>query len=1197
MTVCNQLEYIIMLASTSKNDDISIEIKSEVKEMKPTKYFAINPEGEFVVEFVVKENFEFELQLYNVDLDYNLKLENTPDLFNQETSYRKLSPLPKVFSFTKTDQENQELTTSPTQFSFIDTNLEAIKNTNILRWSVSVSDKSTNVSEFREFRLLAISCISLEDMDYYTKDSSERDTTETQNKGFTFVFIIVKLEENYLIRNDKMLSLEYGGIVRLFSNNDNNKKKGSKRPDEGFIIILTLSGICKYHLKMRNIYININDTQKLKYPKRIYNAINNNIFFEDQDRSAYNLTCAYIESCLNKHYFLVDTIKDEIGYIELYDLKTNQLVNIFQRKILNKWILLDHPTSSYAISNNNKLLAYVSSSIKGIEIYSIECGLKIADIANLYTSDKKIYNKTDDKADERTDEETDDVKIFIDFFHNDEMLFIYLSEDKWTVWNIFGSLRASVKLEKPGFAMKLPLVEFGDHYKIKKSNSFMIVNQDDKLVVYDDYIIDKYFKCYKGNNKQNWKSLSNEYLLKNDFNNKVRDLNDNESNLDKNYKILEPWLLDSCGYSQYSFYLGEKKKGQNDRLLLIGNHTIQVWYIQDKKRSLEFIHVPLSHARSFDMHKISEKELRGWELQAIKVNDFNYWTGKFKLRIQNIEDPHQIKIDEIKMEDDEDFLNVPIYACYAFKYLSAYKKVEWHLSKDRKLKFSRILNHTRRIILRFVRLHPTTWRLLDVRHDLMNVLIETRDYELVNDILSYGKSTHIPQHLPWSGKKNPIHTALSDPTMLALFLEYYSNNATNNIGWMNTVVGIIPELYSNKEMNKKEDGNIYCIRMKLICKQLDLFSFEYIEIPPELDGLLKVYVPITQLIPQDSKLSLKEIASDKAGDIRVVPLPNFTTTERMLSDVRRINRTIIQKLIVLPKYLYFKDEDYSPFIRIIKKVDLDILCENPSLGAVINWMWYSSKSYWSRTLYSFILYFLIYSIISWAYIAHLQITGALQHFPIMTIIVLFYYLSYNHIAIELSQLYHNKKYFSDLFNLVDLSSLIIPICIFSYILINYYTFDSGFKNAESSETTEDGPFSNIVSAILAVYDWSSISLDAWNFWPLTLISVIGNAVKNSRRIYGYQIDFIYDFALLDRSLEFNELDSKFTDKLNIKYICFNDDPSITDSWKEKSEQEKSKPYPNFPKLHRSGIESWLTESCLFIWERKEETLDIKFWFD
>ncbi|CAG8451466.1 6719_t:CDS:2 [Cetraspora pellucida] len=1122
-----------MLASTSKNDDVSIEVKPEVKEMKPTKYFAINPEGDFVVEFVVKENFEFELQLYNIELDDSLKLENNPDLFNQESSYRKLSPLSKEFSFTKTDQENQEPTTFPTQFSFIDTNLEAIKNTNILRWSVSVSDKSANLSEFREFRLLAISCISLEDMDYYTKDSSERDTTETKNKGFTFVIIIVRLEEHYLIRNDKMLSLEYGGIVRLFSNNDNDKKEGSQRPDERFLIILTLSGICKYHLKMRNIYININSIQKLKYPKRIYSAINNNIFFEDQDRSAYNLTCAYIESCLNKHYFLVDTIKDEIGYVELYDLKTNQLVNIFQRTILNKWILLDHPTSSYAISNNNKLLAYVSSFIKGIEIYSIECGLKIAEIPNLYTSGKKIYKKTYDKADERTEEETDDVKIFIDFFHNDEMLFIYLSEDKWTVWNIFGTLRASVKLGKPGFVMNLPLVEFGDHYKIKQSNSFMVVNQDDKLVVYDDFIIDKYFKYYKGNGKQNWKSLSNEYLSTNDFNNKARDINNNESNLDENYKILEPWLLNSFGYSQYSFYLGAKKKGQNDRLLLIGNHTIQVWYIQDKKRSLEFIHVPLSHARSFDMHKISEKELNGWELQTIKVNDFNYWTGKFKLRIQNIEDPHQIKIDEIKMEDDEDFLNVPIYACYAFKYLSAYKKVEWHLSKDRKLKFSRILNHTRRIILRFVRLHPTNWRLLDVRYDLMNVLIETGDYELVNDILSFGKSIHIPQHLPWSGEKNTIHTAFSDPTMLALFLEYYSNNAANNIGWMNTVVGIIPELYTNEEMNRKEDESYIYYAQKLFyhscfsSKQLDLFSFEYIEIPPELDGLLKVFVPITQLIPQDSKLSLKKIASDKAGDIRVVPLPNFTINERMLSDVRRINRTIIQKLLVIPKYLYFKDEDYSPFIRIIKKIDLDILCENPSLGAVINWMWYSSK----------------------------------------------------------------------------------------FILLGYsYYIGLG----ETTEEESNGPFSNIVSAILAVYDWSSISLDAWNFWPLTLISVIGSfifitilqnviisfmsdgitdAVKNSRGIYGYQIDFIYDFALLDRSLEFNELDSKFEDKLNIKYICFYDDPSITSSWKEKSEQVKSKPYPNFPKLHRSGIESWLTESCLFIWERKEETLDIKFWFD
>ncbi|KAF0530358.1 hypothetical protein F8M41_012204 [Gigaspora margarita] len=64
-----------------------------------------------------------------------------------------------------------------------------------------------------------------------------------------------------------------------------------------------------------------------------------------------------------------------------------------------------------------------------------------------------------------------------------------------------------------------------------------------------------------------------------------------------------------------------------------------------------------------------------------------------------------------------------------------------------------------------------------------------------------------------------------------------------------------------------------------------------------------------------------------------------------------------------------------------------------------------------------------------------------------------------------------------------------------------------------------------------------------------------DAVKDSKHgVYRFQIDFIYDFALLEKSLEFNNLDSKFKDKIRAKYIFFYNDPNITSSWKEISEK-------------------------------------------
>ncbi|CAG8474069.1 2640_t:CDS:2 [Cetraspora pellucida] len=917
-----------MLASPS----VQIEIEAEIR-----KYVAVSPKGDFVVEFVVKENFEFELKIHITEIL------NNKDVGDRISSKSKLSGIPTTFEFTKGQ-------------------LDLINNgrTNILRWSVAVSDKST------EFRILAISCVNLEDMKYYKKNSSEMHLSETKTNGFTFVFII---DDNYSISNiEEKSSIEYGGIVELFSSQN----------DEYFLMILTLSGICKYHIKDKSI--NDKNLQRLKYPRRTYNAIINNINarFDDYDFDkacyvAYYSICEYIESCLHKHYFLVDTIKEGLEYMELYDLKTNQLVNIFKRRNLDQSVLLDLSTLSYTISDNNRLLAYVPSSTGDIIIYSVESGIEIAKIEH-FINIKDAFGQ-----------------IFIDFFG--EKLLIYHSKDEWFVWNIFGSLQDSVKLGNPGFIVELPLAK---KFGVQRSNSSIVVDMGSELVIYDDLIIDKYLQYLKKNGEQHWKQLPIEYFSMQNLYNHILNLHNKSSiekldkyfskkslqssyknitlekldiapheklnleALDKNYVIIEPWSTESFGSfgsfgrPRYSFYLDEEKK----KLLLIGSHTIQVWHRYDqghkKKRSLEFIHIPLSH-----LHNIFELDMKKLDLQVIKVIDFKYCTGKFKLSIQI---------------NDE--------------YFSAYKKLEQFLNKDKKLRFNDIIKQTRRIIFRFIRLHPTAWRLLDIRFDLMSVLIETGDYELVYSILSSKKLTHVPQYFSWSDwpdRKNTIRTALSDRNMLALLLDYYTKHAEDNIGWMNTVADVIPELYkSNKTKEEKKGDKIgwmntvhklyksfiifhkiesYTYYAQMLFynsrfgdKKLDLLSFEFLKISPELDGLLKVFIPITQLIPQDSELDLQEI------EIR---------TE---------------------------------------------------------------------------------------------------------------------------------------FNIII-------------------------------------------------------------------------------------VDFIYDFALLERSLELNEIDSKFKDKLNAKYICYSDDPSITDSWKKKSEQMKLKLNSKLSKLRISDFETWTTESCEFIWKKEIETVD------
>ncbi|CAG8800613.1 1739_t:CDS:2, partial [Dentiscutata erythropus] len=232
----------------------------------------------------------------------------------------------------------------------------------------------------------------------------------------------------------------------------------------------------------------------------------------------------------------------------------------------------------------------------------------------------------------------------------------------------------SVKLEELEFIEELRL--------IGPSKSLMVVYNGNEIDIYDDLFVDKYLRYLKRNTEQDWKKLSKE-----DLDNKIQ-----ESELDKHHNMLEPWHCiadaDLCA-PQHWFYLDEKK----EKVLLIEKGP--------KKRSLEFIYVPLSQL------PLPHKEiLDNWENKTMKVMEIKYCIRKFKLNIQ--------------IEDNKESLKIKFFA------------------EEFRLKFYDIIEEKRKIILRFIRLYPITWRLLDFRFDLMSVIIEAEDHELVNDILSFG---------------------------------------------------------------------------------------------------------------------------------------------------------------------------------------------------------------------------------------------------------------------------------------------------------------------------------------------------------------------------------------------------------------------------------------------------------------------------
>ncbi|CAG8597192.1 3712_t:CDS:2, partial [Scutellospora calospora] len=606
--------------------------------------------------------------------------------------------------------------------------------------------------------------------------------------------------------------------------------------------------------------------------------------------------------------------------------------------------------------------------------------------------------------------------------------------------------------------------------------------------------------------------------------------------------------------------------------LLIGNNTIQVW---DNKK-LDFICIINKNPY--------EPELPYEKFQVTKIR---LGPSKFDIILKERNNDKEIRV---KIEHEDDIINIVRNAIDALTYLYSQSKSVNLAVGGKRSTFNEIVKQTRNIIKRFISLYPNVWRLLDFRYKLMLIFIELKDFSLIAYILfgnknlsDYDSEKHISSSLSViivndnesdiktklksiiskndskfhesTEQNRPLHSWLvpleyllpeyhkniirknekrefiketyinmNNMTMLTYFLEYYSTNAMNNIGWMNIVNEIIPILY---EINYGWYVQEFFYNTCFGNKRLDSPTLKFHEIKKRSKNSLKVFIPVTQLIPHDNNLELKSISDNEIPYIRMVPLINLSTNKDNLSTQSTFKKVLI-KLFLPGKYSSIKNEDYSPFIRLLKLIGKDdVFYEIPSMEAIMTWMWYSSKYHWRHTLQIYVIYLLTYSIISWAYIAHLEITGQAP----------------------------------DTYDVVD-------------------------SNSNSNETLytmvgeiPDNPFSNLLSSIVAVYGWDSIPLDSWNFWPLVIINVIGgflfvivfgniiisfmgdafsNAERASRRgVLKLHTSLIYDYACLEGSSlasKTSNFDILFKDKLNVRYICFLDEQDLTREWKEKSKE-------------------------------------------
>ncbi|KAF0436922.1 transient receptor potential channel pyrexia-like [Gigaspora margarita] len=947
---------------------------------------------------------------------------------------------------------------------FTNKQLELIKSKNKLSWSVAVSDKSSSITNFR---LLAISCISHNDMALKIENPSKK------LSGFTIVFTI----KNYSINKIISQFNEYSGIIKLFFKNDDIQNANGC-----LLIIFNIS-------EKKNIAMN--------YYNDYYNKHVNHLHL-GPERIRY-LNMEYIKTCLNKHYFLADTMLEGSQYMDLYDLKTNQLVNTFQRRNLSGSGLTYRP-GFFEISKNNKFLAYKFKSTRRVKLYSIECGLEAASI-RIAETDETFYDY-----------------YFLHFFSDDVRLLIYrINTNEWSIWDIFGSVQKSIQLEnRPEFEFNL---------------------QNNELAIYDDLISDKYLKSLKRKvNKSDLKSLSLEEI----FMKKSQDKHEyfiwefnKASELNEYYHVIEPWLgrTGQDTGPQYSVYLDEKKE-------IIGKFTIQIWRDHVENRTLEFI--------------------------------------------------NSNSIFEIEMGDDvyDDVIKAAKEACNALIYLNKWSQMPNYGYAVSFFKINEIVKQTRNIIVRFIQLYPIVWRLLDFRFNLMSTLIKANEHTLIKYILFDEKKeetlvdvseNHILKTLDYIVSEMKIKIPdsdldIDDPVFLGFLLEYYSNKATKEIGWMITVTDIIPRLYSENNKNS----------------ELNISSFEFLEIPPSMENSLKVFIPVTQLIPQNSVLEAKMLSQ--------YIIPN-----------------ILMSKFYPGKYAHQEDY-YSPFLKLIEKIESNdsfyyffyltyyqIVVEfNQFLHK--GWVYFTDVFNYSDLFTLFLsLYISLYVLINYytfengfknaessltfVFIVFISILGIWYQL----IVQLRFFTGFTHYLNILHNIIDYLKSFLLFFALTVIGmghTLFILLGYPQYIGLNQSSNTYEFSNESGvdynvTEEETDNSFSTIFSAIVAAYNWNSIPLDNWDFWPLIIISVIGNiafviilqnviisfmsaAFDNAdedgkRAVLNFQRGLISYYAFLEDSIfttRCSEFDSNLKDKLRMRYICFYNEESITIKWVERSKEWK-----------------------------------------
>ncbi|GBC40667.1 uncharacterized protein OCT59_029180 [Rhizophagus irregularis] len=948
-------------------------------------------------------------------------------------------------------------------------------------WSLAVSNEITLPDRTTDV-LIAVSC--------FDDDVNNADSTIKH----TWVISSVKQARISSSINDM------GGIIKFLD----DESSVSEKTD---LALINSYGISRFSIHHNKINSMINEN----YVHGWFNL------FSDKSVENFNLPSKLsnneissfsIRQNLVKDRFLVESYKNKIQTVEMYNLRSSLLENTFQKSEENAASFLGSGYSCYAISKNESLFAYCRGA-NSITIYLMENGLEV--------TTKKF-------------DETNIQILFFDFLKNDENLLIVVEKESYkeenseivktptiVVWDLFSSSDNCIRRINDTFSLFPKKCEH--HQRLANSSGNLITITDDgnitsllqdseiiKLLDPVNYNTRNVIQLNEKSNTSssaaittnttmNYHSIYDTYgkYLGSKFENRI-------------IKNPEPWILNK-NYERTSVYLDDYKSIQ----LFIGESTVQIWRKRKSGTST-------SKASSLSSTKILEyiwtnNFNRPMQIQSLEVGHKEFSLTLHIPSINSFSEPG----DTVTLEWPEK-VNPPVHACEALEFFN--EKKGQPLDPKRQHQFDDLIQQTERIVRKYLTKKCGLWRMLDIRYDIMTNLIRGNCTYIIRNILwsiSDRKNNylHIPRCNSWGGqlaKETDLEIAIActkggyrkDTMIVKYLLDYYSNNALDSSNWMFTVAKAIPILYEyNLEFYVEElfqkrcfgASEVYLDQSKISDKDMDRSNQKDVHALNVNLGLTKKRKErnFFQKSIVKGKQSGEKIISDLVtsapsssliNQVYMVPLPDFTVYPEKFED-KRVEYWKIPfkflKLLFWPRgHVLRKKHHMSPFLRMIREDNGAEIYDNPSIAAVIDFKWKAARNHFLRHALIYVVFAFLFAIINGA----IEVIGEkiASGYINIVMLILFYWLGFYLLNTERIQLKYEgwRRYFG-LYNFFDLFSVIFQLVMTSFLLYLLLTIPNQDEEPEKYQEQAENYLRNyriyiILSSFAVLVMWLELFL-------------------------------------------------------------------------------------------------------------------------